>query len=49
MGVFGIKTETGGGLGEKEGNVGWKVGEDGEDRTANTLDFYKNVKGRKSH
>ncbi len=43
VGVFGIKTALGCGVGEKVGNVGWSVG---EDRTANTLETIIIIKKR---
>ena len=46
MGVFGIKTALGCGVGEKVGNVGWSVGGVGEDRTANTLETIVIIKKR---
>ena len=43
VGVFGINTALGCGVGEKVGNVGWSVG---DDRTANTLETIVIIKKR---
>ena len=46
VGVFGINTALGCGVGEKVGNVGWSVGGVGDDRTANTLETIVIIKKR---